>query len=517
MNAVDPHVPRRERIGYTRVLLGLGAIVVVSAVLSYLLQAGKDWRESDLEDLKPPGARPAPSEQVPDRVRPPATAGSFFPGDRQELRESVNGLLASEPSVGLRGVHAVLVPHAGYVYSGAIAAASFREVDPGFERVFLIAANHDGNARYDGASILDVTHYGIPGARIPLSPLVDELREERVIVCEPRAHRAHMIEIELPFLQALKGWPEEPAYEIVPMIVSRIDAASIDALVGILERHATPKTLFVFSVDLSHFHTDAEARVLDRFSIDSVMSLNRAALDRAVTDGNHVLQAMVSLARGRGWEPTFLGARNSSAVSGDTDRVVGYASIVFHEPFSLTEEERTELLQLARRSIEEQVREGRSSKPDEAWVDRHPIFRAPRGVFVTLKKKGELRGCIGEITTERPLHEGVRRNAVEAAMHDTRFLPVEESELAEITLSITVLAHPERVEVASPDEYLEVQGRRSTFLPQVWEQLPDPELFLSRLSVKQGSPPDAWRSPDAVLFRYRAYSFREEKATDRAP
>ncbi|MEW6073336.1 MAG: AmmeMemoRadiSam system protein A [Planctomycetota bacterium] len=527
MNPGESPAPPRERVGYPRVLFGLGALVCLSAGLSALLGAGKGWDERDLAALDAPRSSSALPEEEPERVRPPATAGQFFPADPGELRAAVDRMLASAPARGLRGVRAILVPHAGYVFSGEIAAAAFREVEPGFRRVFLLAANHDGEADYYGASILDVTHYGMPGAKIPLSSLVAELRKEGLVACEPRAHRMHMIEIELPFLQAKKGWPAEPDYSIVPMIVSRLDAGAIGELVRILQRHADPETLFVFSVDLSHFYPDAQARRLDQYTIDAVMGRDRAALERAVTDGNHVLQALVDLARLEGWEATFLGARNSGAVSGAMDRVVGYAAVAFHEPFRLTEEERTELLLLARRSIEEGIREGEARPPEPGWIDRHPIFRIPRGVFVTLEKGGELRGCTGEITSTRPLWEGVQRNAIEAALHDSRFPPVAAEELAEITLAISILTYPERIAVDSPDQVLDVlkpgrdgvilvhKGRRSIFLPQVWEELPDPAEFLAHLAVKQGASPDAWRSPDAVLYRCQAYRFGEAEGGQR--
>jgi len=427
-------------------------------------------------------------------------------------------------------VRAVLVPHAGYVYSGEVAAACFREVDPGFRRAFILAANHNGEADFSGVSIPDVTHYAIPGAEIPLSPVVDDLREESLFTSVPAAHTMHMIEVELPFLQHLRGRADPPDFSIVPMIAGRMDTEAIERLTTRLESFVGPETLYVFSVDLSHFYPDETARRLDGDTISAVMALDVDSLADVVTDGNRVLQTMVSLARRRGWEATYLCSRNSGEVSGDQRSVVGYAAIALHEPLRLSKEEEGELLAHARASILGHLREGLEVdgaerldvRERESWLDEHPVFRLHRGVFVTLEKDGELRGCIGETTPRQPLHLAVRSCAIKSATSDTRFPPVIEEELEELQITISILGYPTLVHVADPERYLEVlrplrdgvilvhQGRRSTFLPQVWEALPDPEQFLSRLCIKQGSPPDAWRSPETQLYRYGALVFGED-------
>jgi len=251
------------------------------------------------------------------------------------------------------------------------------------------------------------------------------------------------------------------------------------------------------------------------------MSQDADSLAQAVTDGDHVLLTLLRLARLRGWEPDFLAYRNSGDVSGDRDRVVGYASIVFGEPFSLTAAERKDLLTYARRVIEEHVRTGATSIAGDDLLARHPISRIPRAVFVTLKKGGELRGCIGDLVSSAPMLGGIQKCAISAATKDHRFQPVTEDELDDLTVSISVLTFPRKVEVAKPEDYLKVlrpgrdgvilvcQGRRSTFLPSVWEQIPEPREFLARLCEKQGSPPDCWLDPATVLFRYGSYEFGE--------
>jgi AmmeMemoRadiSam system protein B/AmmeMemoRadiSam system protein A len=510
------------RTGFVRLLINLLVLIVLAGVIAVLVWWGKGWRLDFGE------GEGAPLEVLPGppQVHQPTAAGRFYPGDSEALYAEVAGALAASPALGIRGVRAVLVPHAGYVYSGQVAAASFREVERDFRRVFLLASNHNGQVNYAGVSLPDHTHYAIPGAEIPLSAIVADLREEALFTHEPEAHTMHMLEVELPFLHQLRGRPQEADFAIVPMILGRMDGDAVQRLAEILDSYADPETLFVFSVDLSHFYPDQKARALDHDSIQAVMSRNRQALARAETDGNRVLETLLALAERRGWEPTFLMSRNSGDVSGDKSRVVGYASIVFHEPFSLTEQEQRELLSFTRRCIEEHVRDGRAREPEAEWLERYPIFRIPRAVFVTLEKRGRLRGCQGELVSRRPLYAGVMTAAISAAVGDPRFSPVSEHELADLNVSISVLDYPCRMSVSRPEEYLEVlqpfkdgvimihEGKRSTYLPHVWEDIPDPEQFLSRLSLKQGAPPDAWRSPATTIYRYGAYVFGEELSSE---
>jgi MEMO1 family protein len=512
------------RAGLLRVLVQLLVLVAVAAAVAVVIWRGKGWQrrlDPDERAAVPTAIAGAPAAGAPRVVRPPSVAGQFYPDDPQELYHDVSAFLSASPRVGLRRVRAVLVPHAGYVFSGEVAAAAFRELGSDFRTVFILAANHNGRADFSGVSIPKVTHYAVPGAEIPLSPIVDHLRDNKLITYVPEAHTMHMIEIELPFLHVLQGRPAAAEFSIVPMIVGRMSDDDIDGLAALLDSYADPGTVFVFSVDLSHFYPDETARDLDGYTVDAIMAQDREALKRATTDGNHVLATMLALARRRSWEPTFLAARNSSAVNGDTSRVVGYAAVAFHEPIQFTAEEKDTLLKFARTSIEEHLRYGKATEMRDDVLNRFPVFRIPRAVFVTLEKGGHLRGCIGDLVSRAPLHSGVLKNAVAAAVEDPRFRPVTEGELGDLTITISVLDYPTRVKVDRADEYLELlrpgqdgvilvyERRRSTFLPEVWKDIPDPAEFLAQLSLKQGSPRDAWRSPSAVLYRYGATVFTE--------
>lgn len=454
-------------------------------------------------------------------TREPKGAGLFYPEDKQKLYTLVEELLAKGEPLHLPGTRAVQVPHAGYVYSGEVAAAAMRELSKGFKRVFILAANHSGEANFSGVSLPEVGNYSIPGAEIPLSQVVEDLRKQPLFTNVPEAHTKYMIEVELPFLYSLAE-KEGASFAIIPMIVGRLDREAIVQLAETLNRYVDDETVFVFSVDLSHFYTDREARKLDFATIDAVLSRNQAALARSTTDGNQVLMTMVELAELNGWDATLLKYKNSGDATGDRNRVVGYAGIAFHEPVRFSQEQRKILLKLARQSIENYLENKATAESDLENIRAHSILTIPRGVFVTLKKNGKLRGCIGDLISNDPLYKGVMSYAIKSAVQDKRFPPVTREELDELDLSISVLEYPRRVKVEKPEDYLEIlkqgqdgvilihKGRNSTYLPQVWDTLPDPILFLSNLCIKQGSPQNCWKDTNTVLFKYSAYEFGEE-------
>jgi AmmeMemoRadiSam system protein A len=185
----------------------------------------------------------------------------------------------------------------------------------------------------------------------------------------------------------------------------------------------------------------------------------------------------------------------------------------------LTRAEKLQLLRLARQGLEAAVR-GQSAPPlaDEG---RTPALERPGCSFVTLTELGELRGCIGGLMAEEPLWRDVQRRAGQAALHDYRFIPVQPDELPNIAIEVSVLSEPVPLDYATPEELLRrlrphVDGvvlrqrlSRATFLPQVWENVPEPEQFLGLLCQKLGVPPDAWRREHLQVEIYQVEEFRE--------
>ena len=448
------------------------------------------------------------------RVHEAAAAGQFYPGDAKELRDTVHRLVSSKARVAQHPVQAVLAPHAGYVYAAPVAAASFRQLEPGFQRVVVIAGNHSGDAWFEGASVDTAAAYRVPGLEVKVSAAAKELARQRLFVDVPAAHRMYMVEDELPFLAEVNQAP----FELVPIIVGQLTPAGAHELAKALQPLADAKTRFVFSVDLSHYYRYADAVAKDRACLAALEAMDLDRVSACDTDATQVLLVMTELAALEGWTPRYVTSATSGDVpEGDKDRVVGYGALVYEDQLTLTAGEGEALLDVARRSVDSKVRQGKSLAVPPALLARYPRLALPRGTFVTLKEKGELRGCIGSLAPDEALAASVVSSAESAAVRDSRFPPVKADELGRLELSVSVL-EPMRPLNASGDALLKAlashpglvisyQGRRSVFLPEVWEELPEPKQFLGRLCEKQGSPAECWRSPQARFESFGSQRF----------
>lgn len=460
------------------------------------------------------------------RVREPAVAGQFYPGSAESLRRQVESFVAD--GRGLESPARMIVsPHAGYVFSGALAGEAFATVDRSVRTVILLGPSH--RALFDGVSVADVDHYRTPLGIVPLdSTVVAALRTHDNVHSLPAAHAAeHCLEVQIPFIQTVL-----PEASIVPVVVGRAEPADIAALIEpLIDDH----TLVVASSDLSHYHSSETAKTLDKRSVQTILEGDTGGpIDGC---GEVPIRVLMHIARKRGFTPVLLDARNSYEVApryGGPDRVVGYAAIAYvdkkYRPTGTDEtgeagaESKTDavdsevqryLLRLARGSLEAAVRGGKPPKTADA-----PAYATEkRGCFVTLTKSGQLRGCIGYIEPIKPLGEAVVDNARSAALNDPRFPAVRPDELGDITVEVSVLTEPKPLFFESPSDLLRKlePGRdgvilqkgfhRSTFLPQVWDQLPDKEQFLSRLAMKGGMPADGWKK--AEVLTYQAVHFQE--------
>jgi AmmeMemoRadiSam system protein A len=199
--------------------------------------------------------------------------------------------------------------------------------------------------------------------------------------------------------------------------------------------------------------------------------------------------------------------------------VVGYAAVAFFEAGKLGAVEREFLLRLARTTIERATAGLAPLPPAPAEIP--PACRERRAAFVTLRKGGKLRGCIGNLIPTQPLHADVLENARAAAQRDSRFPPVTPAEMPGLHLEISVLTEPRPLTFGSPAELLaglrphqhgvllQIGARRATFLPQVWEQLPDPGQFLRELARKAGCGPEDWRGTEVKVWTYEVEAFEE--------
>jgi AmmeMemoRadiSam system protein B/AmmeMemoRadiSam system protein A len=429
-----------------------------------------------------------------EKIRRPAVAGSWYPDGKTALSEEIDRYLAGARNENLN-VKAVIVPHAGYMFSGQTAANSFRQIAPETKKVIILGTAH----RYPlkGACVMDYNYYDSPLGKVKISGDIKNLLKEKNVVSILAADREeHSIEIEIPFLQrVLKD------FEILPVIVGSINP---DEFSRLLEKYSDDKTVIVCSVDLSHFHGYKQATELDNYSINSILELNSDNIHSAEIDSPYAVMALIEFAKRKNWKTKLLDYKNSGDIIKDRSSVVGYAAIVFYEEENqesyFSETEVTLMEDIAKNTVELFVKEGKKYKP----IEYPASFDKRLACFVTLNYKGNLKGCIGTIEPAGTLCESIVDNAISAASRDYRFSPVTERELGSLSYEVSVLSEPEFFEPVSADDLLKsIKGkgviikkdfRSAVFLPQVWEHFDSAEDFLTNLCLKAGLSGYEWKN-----------------------
>ena len=448
-------------------------------------------------------------------VRPPAVAGMFYPADARQLAHDVQLLLSAAIPYQL-APKALIAPHAGYIYSGAIAATAYAALQPiaaRIRRVVLLGPTHRVAVR--GLALPGVDAFDTPLGRIMLDEAaVRTIAHLPQVGINAQTHALeHSLEVQLPFLQSVLD-----NFTLLPLAVGMATAEEVAEVLEAL--WGGDETLIVISSDLSHYLPYSTAQRVDNETVQSILKLHQPiAHDRAC--GGTPISGLIVAARKHHLTPHLLDLRNSGDTAGSHDQVVGYAAIAFtrDEPETPTDhqEHGRILLQLARNAIAAQFGSPRQDIPQADWLQQ------PGAVFVTLTLHEQLRGCIGSLEAHRPLAEDVRSNAVAAAFHDPRFAPLTAEEFAEVVVEVSLLTPAQPMQFRDELDALtqlrpnvdgvifEYGSYRSTFLPQVWENLPQPRQFLAMLKRKAGLPDDFW-AEGIRLSRYAVEKWSEKPA-----
>ncbi|MDP2028185.1 MAG: AmmeMemoRadiSam system protein B [Thiobacillus sp.] len=446
-------------------------------------------------------------------TRPAAVAGLFYPDNPTELKHTLTDLLANATAATpSRALKALIVPHAGYIYSGAVAASAYArlaELRGRIRRVVLLGPTH--RVYVQGLALPEAERFATPLGDVQLDRAgMQQLSALPQVTLSEAAHQLeHSLEVQLPFLQQVLG-----DFQLLPLAVGEATAAEVAEVLEAV--WGGDETLIVISSDLSHFLPDAAARKVDGETVDAILALN-PHLNHKQACGATPVNGLLLAARKHGLHPVALDVRNSSDTAGDPERVVGYAAFAFNaeaEPDQPDDEKGSALLKLARAKIAQQFGQTVVSPPDSPWM------AALGASFVTLTQRGELRGCIGTLEAHRPLRLDVQENAVAAAFRDPRFMPLTREEFDDIRVEVSLLSPAEALAVTSEEHALailrpgidgvvfEYGNYRSTFLPQVWEQLPDPVEFLGYLKRKAGLSVDFW-AEQVRLSRYTVSKWKE--------
>jgi AmmeMemoRadiSam system protein B/AmmeMemoRadiSam system protein A len=436
----------------------------------------------------------------------------FYPGNAAQLAAEVAELLDGvenfEPKLGFP--KALIVPHAGYIYSGAVAARAYDELAAArgvVKRVVLLGPSHYVSGR--GLAIPSSAYFETPlgTIRLDMEALHSLADLKQVVRSDPAHAQEHSLEVQLPFLQKVLG-----EFSLVPLSVG---AATTEEVAQVLERlWGGQETLIVISTDLSHYHAYDEAKRIDGATLARIREL-ATNLNHDEACGATALNGFLGLCRDRKLSLLPLAACNSGDTAGGKARVVGYSSFaVFDQKGPTAASAGGTLLEIAKGSIANGL--GLNSNP----VKRNhlPWLLQPGATFVTLTKGGELRGCIGSLSATRSLGQDVASNARAAAFEDPRFPKLTREEWPRCTVEVSLLSAPKPIRCADEDELLaqiragedglilESEGKRATFLPQVWDSLPDKRQFLLELVKKAGLPAET-RLMRCKISRYRVTKF----------
>lgn len=441
-------------------------------------------------------------------ARPAAVAGTFYPADAGELARVVDAeLAAADVDTADVAPVALVAPHAGYRYSGPVAASAYARLEPLRHRVKrVVIAGPAHRAYVRGVAVPSADSFATPLGDVPVDrAAVDRLAELPAVRVDDAAHAdEHSLEVHLPFLQRSLD-----DFSVVPVLVGDATDAEVAAVLDAAWDGAD--TLVVVSTDLSHYLDYTSATARDRRTAAAVFAREPEHVGDRDACGAHPLRGLLRVARERGLDVSILDLRNSGDTTGPRDRVVGYGA------FELTPGCDAEVLcavavEAVRRGVDG---EGRW-EPDPA---DHPASLSRRaGTFVTLERDGDLLGCVGSLTPQGPIVADVARHAYGAAFEDPRLPAVTAADLGHMSVKVSELGGFEAIEVDSLDALAAAlrPGRdglvvthprgRATFLPSVWVKLPRPADFVDALWRKAGLPRGHW-SDDLELERYTAVEY----------
>lgn len=451
-------------------------------------------------------------------VRAAAVAGYFYPRNPTELERTVSSLLAGVPSCAEEPLpKAIIAPHAGYIYSGPVAATAYARLARAkgrISRVVLVGPAHRVALR--GLAVPAATAFDTPLGSVPVDreAIAGILKLPQVTVSDEAHAGEHSLEVHLPFLKAVLE-----DFSIVPLVAGSANAREVGQALDLV--WGGPETLIVISSDLSHYLDYQTARRIDATTTQAIEKLRPDDIGRDQACGRVPIAGLLDVARRRGLVCRTVDLRNSGDTAGTRDRVVGYGSYLFFEQGpseQLREWHGKTLVEAARASISHGL-EHRRPLPI-AVPEFPPELRNNGACFVTLKIEKRLRGCVGSPQAWRPLIQDTADNAFRAAFADSRFEPLTAEEWPSVHLSISVLTPPVPIPCASEEELVRAlrpnvdgviladENRRGLFLPAVWEQLSTPLEFIRQLKRKAGLPPEHW-TPNTRAFRFTALSISQ--------
>jgi len=510
-----------SKLNTKQVLLYIGGLLLTAGLVIFTLASIQE------ENIVNPNLSPTPTP-LPTNIRKPAVSGQFYPEEKDELDNRLALLFENSNYIENNDKTRILiVPHAGLEYSGEVAASGFKQIEgKHYSKVFILGSNH--NMVHNHIAVYKSGQWVTPLGSVN----VDEeaanflISEKYKILDDPSSHeKEHSLELELIFLQkALKD------FKIIPILLSQPTNEQVEILAERISLLTDDETLIVVSTDLSHYPNWETANIVDNQTINSILKGNVNAFEEQIEDiksstypelstsvcGYEALKVALRIAEILGISNfQKLMYQNSGDVTGNLERVVGYASIIGLADTlpekTLDEKAKKEALQIAKNTLYSFINSQETPKISTNTLS----LMQPLGAFVTLEKDDQLRGCMGQFDPSDPLYKVIQDQTIISATKDPRFTPVTKEELADISIEISVLSP--RKEMANwkdiqPGKHGVIirKGINSgTFLPQValdnnWEL----EKFLTELCVQKANlPENCYQDPTVSLFVFEAEVF----------
>lgn len=443
------------------------------------------------------------------KIRPTSAAGKFYVDDKEALASQIDYFMHNSIRDYTIKARAVIVPHAGYIYSGQLAAEGLGYIDKSVKNIFIIAPPHYVPVK--NVALSEYDKWVTPFGEIKVNQEINqELAEKFSCEFQDDAFRdEHSIEVQIPLIQKFL-----PNVKIIPLLVGQ----NYEKITKIIAYYwSNPENAFVISSDLSHFYNSAQARKIDAAAADMIESRDIEKFSQDYACGAAGVCALVNFAKQKRFSLIRVGLVNSGDLTGDTMSVVGYGSWILFEGEKNTFIKKyfsDFVISTCKKSIQ-------AALEDEipACEKIPAVFNQQGACFVTLEKQGNLRGCIGSIVAYRPLIEDLIKNSKSAAFSDPRFNPLEKEEFSSLSIDVSLLSEPEQMHFRDESDLLlqirpQIDGiiikdgnRQAVYLPSVWEQLPDKSLFLNSLKVKAGLSEKHFSST------FEAYRFTTEYIT----
>lgn len=441
------------------------------------------------------------------KIKHASVAGTFYPESEKELSSLIENFVENNQKQYEYFSRAIIVPHAGYFYSGQLASEGFQYLNKETKNIFIIAPAH--SVGFEGLAASSFDSWQTPLGEIEVNQKINQIliSDFDVKINDEAFEPEHSIEVQVPFVQKFS-----PNAKIIPILVGNADPEQITKVISYFWKDKTNS--FVISSDLSHFHQDNDARKIDKITADMIETNTISDFSHQQACGLIGILGLLGFAKQEDFYLIRINLQNSSVVGGDKTRVVGYGSWLLFEG---TKEKFIKdyfsefLIDICKKSILsgfESNRELHEKIPE--------VLLQSGASFVTLEIDGELRGCLGSIIAHRSLIEDIAQNAFASAFSDHRFPPLKESEFESLDIAISILSIPSQMSFDNEEDLLnqiekgldgiiiKEGGHQAVYLPSVWEQLPDKKLFLNSLKQKAGL------SPSYFSKTFEAYRFRCE-------